>query len=137
MSSNHAASSALDPHMALVIDDDIKLRDFVAGELIDLGMTVATFDIAKDALAALDTCHPAVIFLDVALLRSDAIDVLRGLGERRYGGTVQLMSGGRPSLLEAVQRIGVRHGIKVAAAPLNKPFAREAIAQIVASLRRP
>jgi hypothetical protein len=63
--------------------------------------------------------------------------VLRGLGERRYGGTVQLMSGGRPSLLEAVQRIGVRHGIKVAAAPLNKPFAREAIAQIVASLRRP
>jgi hypothetical protein len=73
--------------------------------------------------------------LDVALLQSDAIDVLRGLGERRYGGTVQLMSGGRPSLLEAVRRIGVRHGIKLAT-PLNKPFAREAITQIVKNLPR-
>lgn len=120
--------------MALVIDDDAELRRSMATTLAQLGMKVATFAMAKDALASLDQSHPVVIFLDVALLRSDAIDVLRGLGERRYGGTVQLMSGGRPALLEAVQRIGVRHGIKVAA-PLSKPFARETIAQIVAGLR--
>ena len=136
MSSDNAVPGALDPNMALVIDDDAGLRQSIATTLTQLGMKVATFEMAKEALASLDESHPVVIFLDVALLRSDAIDVLRGLGERRYGGTVQLMSGGRPSLLQAVQRIGVRHGIKVAA-PLNKPLVREAIVQIVASLRRP
>jgi hypothetical protein len=50
-------------------------------------------------------------------LRSDAIDVLRALGERYHGGVVQLMSGGRPSLLEAVARTACgtawacRHGL--------------------------
>jgi DNA-binding NtrC family response regulator len=121
--------------LALVIDDDAALRQFIEAALTHLGMKVATFDMAKDALASLDHAHPAVIFLDVALLRSDAIDVLRGLGERRYGGIVQLMSGGRPSLLQAVKRIGVRHGLRLAT-PLNKPFARETIAQLVESLHQ-
>ena len=91
---------------------------------------------AKEAMASLEAGHPAIIFLDVALLRSDAIDVIRGLSERRYGGLVQLMSGGRPSLLEAIQRIGVRHGMKLAP-PLNKPVTREAIVQVVEGLRSP
>ncbi len=124
---NHAA---IDPNLALVIDDDADLRQFIATTLKQLGMRVAHFEMAKDALASLNNVHPAIIFLDVALLRSDAIDVLRGLGERRYSGTVQLMSGGRPSLLEAVQRIGVRHGINLAV-PLNKPFSRDTIARTV------
>jgi len=122
--------AAIDSNLALVIDDDAELRRFIASTLKQLGMRVADFDMARDALASLDAVHPAVIFLDVALLRSDAIDVLRGLGERRYGGTVQLMSGGRPSLLQAVQRIGVRHGINLAT-PLNQPFTRDAIARTV------
>jgi DNA-binding NtrC family response regulator len=124
------APTALDPHLAIVIDDDAKIRQFIESTLAQLGMKVATFQVAKEALAAIDAACPAFIFLDVALLRSDAIDVLRGLGERRYGGTVQLMSGGRPSLLEAVQRIGVRHGIRLAA-PLKKPIAYEAIMRLV------
>jgi DNA-binding NtrC family response regulator len=125
-----AIHSTIDPNLALVIDDDAELRRFIAATLKQLGMRVADFDMAKDAFASLDAVHPAVVFLDVALLRSDAIDVLRGLGERRYGGTVQLMSGGRPSLLQAVQRIGVRHGINLAI-PLNKPFTRDTIARTV------
>jgi DNA-binding response OmpR family regulator len=127
-------TATVDQHLAMVIDDDAKLRQFIEATLAQLGMKVAAFQMAKEALAAVDGSHPAIIFLDVALLRSDAIDVLRGLGERRYGGTVQLMSGGRPALLEAVQRIGVRHGIKLAP-PLNKPFERDAIARVGASLR--
>ncbi|MBV1698890.1 MAG: response regulator, partial [Hyphomicrobiales bacterium] len=102
-----ALHAAIDPSFAFVIDDDAELRRFVTATLKQLGMRVADFEMAKDALASLDSVHPAVIFLDVALLRSDAIDVLRGLGERRYAGRVQLMSGARPSLLQAVQRIGV------------------------------
>ena len=136
MIETHAAPIAIDPHRALVIDDDAKVREFIETSLAQLGMKVASFQMAKEALASLDDGHPGVIFLDVALLRSDAIDVLRGLGERRYGGVVQLMSGGRQALLEAVQRIGVRHGIRLAP-PLNKPFAREAIERLIESLRSP
>lgn len=136
MTETDAAHIAVDSHLALVIDDDATIREFIATTLTQLGMRVATFQAAKEALASLDGGHPGVIFLDVALLRSDAIDALRGLGERRYGGVVQLMSGGRKALLEAVQRIGVRHGIKLVE-PLNKPFAREAIVQVVESLRSP
>ena len=128
-----AACIAVDPNLAVIIDDDAKVRDFIAAALLQLGMQVASFQSGQEALASLDDVQPAVIFLDVALLQSDAIDVLRGLGERRYGGVVQLMSGGRPSLLEAIQRIGVRHGIKQAP-PLNKPLAREVIAQLIANL---
>ena len=130
MTATTADHTAIDSNLALVIDDDTELRRFIAVTLKQLGMRVVDFDVAKDALASLDSAHPAIIFLDIALLRSDAIDVLRGLGERRYGGTVQLMSGGRPSLLQAVQRIGVRHGITLAT-PLNKPFTRDTIARAV------
>ncbi|MDE1972837.1 MAG: response regulator [Hyphomicrobiales bacterium] len=130
MPATTALHAAIDPSLAFVIDDDAELRRFVTATLKQLGMRVADFEMAKDALASLDSVHPAVIFLDVALLRSDAIDVLRGLGERRYAGRVQLMSGGRPSLLQAVQRIGVRHGINLAT-PLNKPFTRDMIARTI------
>jgi DNA-binding NtrC family response regulator len=122
------------PQLAFVIDDEAKIREFIAKTLEQLGMKVETFAMAKETMASLDAGHPVIIFLDVALLRSDAIDVIRGLSERRYGGLVQLMSGGRPSLLDAIQRIGVRHGIKLAP-PLNKPIAREAIVQVVEGLR--
>jgi DNA-binding NtrC family response regulator len=127
---------APDPKLAVVIDDDAKIRDFVGATLEQLGMNVRTYVTAKQALALIDTGHPAIIFLDVALLNSDAIDVIRGLSERRYGGVVQLMSGGRPSLLEAIGRIGMRHRMRLAP-PLNKPFGRESIVQVIADLRSP
>jgi DNA-binding NtrC family response regulator len=126
----------VDSQFAVVIDDDDKMRSFIAATLTPLGMRVESFEAAQEAFAAIERSHPAVIFLDIALLRSDAIDVLHGLGRRGYGGIVQLMSGGRPSLLEAVKRIGVRDGVRLAA-PLNKPFTRDAIVRLVDELRSP
>lgn len=128
------ARIARDRDLAVIIEDDAEVRQQIEIALVDLGMRVESFQSAKDALASIDQNSPVVIFLDVALLNSDAIDVLHGLGERHYGGVVQLMSGGRPSLLEAVQRIGVRQGVKLAT-PLNKPFAPPAIAKLIESLR--
>ena len=75
---------------------------------------------------------PAIIFLDVALKKSDAIDVIRGLGERGYGGIVQLMSGSNVELLEDVRRVGARHGLNMRP-PLRSRSAPSAIRQIVTS----
>jgi len=129
-----AASVTADPLRAVIIDDDAAIQQSIAETLMQLGIAVEAFESAKEAFAAIDRDHPGIIFLDVALLRSDAIDVLRGLGQRRYGGVVQLMSGGRPALLEAIQRIGVREGIRLGT-PLGKPFTRQAIVQSIEALR--
>jgi DNA-binding NtrC family response regulator len=123
-------SSCISQHSALVIDDDARVYEFVAATLAEHGMKVESFQTAKPALAAVDVAPPAVIFLDVALINSDAIDVLNGLGKRNYRGTVHLMSGGRAALLEAVQRLGVRNGITFGPA-LMKPVTREAIVEAI------
>jgi len=99
---------------ALIIDDQEAICQIVATALAGLGVEFATYLTAKPAIASLDERRPEVIFLDVALDQSDAIDVLKGLSEKRYTGIVQLMSGGRPALLEAVQRIGARNGLLLA-----------------------
>jgi DNA-binding NtrC family response regulator len=126
----------LDGHLAFVIDDEVGIRTFVAITLAEHGFRTEAFSTAESALAALGDRHPGLIFLDVALLQSDAIDVLIGLGAKHYRGIVHLMSGGRPELIQAVQRLGARHGIRFAP-PLYKPFGCAAIAQVVADLQAP
>jgi DNA-binding NtrC family response regulator len=133
MGETDSAGTASDRALAFVIDDDTGICQFVAETLREHGIDVATYQTAKPALAAIEQRPPVVVFCDVALLQSDAIDVLRGLGALHYGGVVQLMSGGNPSLLQAVQRIGVRAGVTVGL-PLRKPVTREAIVNVLASL---
>jgi DNA-binding NtrC family response regulator len=106
---------------ALIIDDQEEISRLIAAALARVGVESASYPTANPALSSLDQRRPDVIFLDVALEQSDAIDVIKGLSERRYTGIVQLMSGGRLPLIEAVQRIGARHGLVLRPA-LQKPF---------------
>jgi two-component system OmpR family response regulator len=126
------AAAAPADRFAYVVDDNDSICRIMAMTLANLGVACETFRTAKDALASLARRRPAVIFLDVALAQSDAIDVVHGLNAQRYDGVVHLMSG-NPSLIEAVQRIGVRKGLNFGA-PLHKPFRREAIIGIVEGL---
>ena len=106
---------------ALIIDDQEEISSHIAAALARVGVESASYPTAKPALSSLDQRRPEVIFLDVALEQSDAIDVIKGLSEKHYTGIVQLMSGGRLPLIEAVQRIGKRHGLVLRPA-LQKPF---------------
>ena len=58
MTATAADHTAIDSNLALVIDDDAELRQFIAATLKQLGMRVAGFDMAKDALASLDSRPP-------------------------------------------------------------------------------
>ena len=69
------------------------------------------------------------ILLDLALAQSDALDMVRGLGDRKYVGKVCLMSGARRGVLDAVERLGVRAGLSFVPA-LVKPFKLTDIAAI-------
>src|SRR4051812_3961725 len=94
---SHLGSSS--PH-AFVVDDEDGICKLITMTLATMGVEAEKFHNAQDAVAALESRLPAIIFLDVALQGSDAIDVIRGLGERGYGGIVQLMSGSNVNLLE-------------------------------------
>jgi FixJ family two-component response regulator len=118
---------------ALIIDDQEPICQVVAMALTQLGVESASYRTAGPAIASLDQRQPAIIFLDVALEQSDAIDVIKGLSEKHYKGIVQLMSGGRAPLLEAIQRIGARFGL-VLSPPLRKPFRRDDIRNVIAAM---
>jgi FixJ family two-component response regulator len=119
--------------LAFIIDDEEAICRIIAMTLAKLGIESASFHAAKPAIAAFAERRPAVIFLDIALAGSDAVHVVKGLSGTSYGGTIQLMSGGNTVLVEAVQRIGARYGLTLRP-PLQKPFRREAIHEVVASL---
>jgi DNA-binding NtrC family response regulator len=117
---------------ALIIDDQEDVCRIVATALSNLGVESASYVTAKPAIASLDQRRPDVVFLDIALDQSDAIDVIKGLSEKHYTGIVQLMSGGRLPLLEAIQRIGARYGLVIRPA-LQKPFRGEELHQAIIS----
>ena len=127
LATGHTQSAA--PN-AFVIDDEDGICKLITMTLATMGVASKKFHTASEAVAALETGLPAIIFLDVALKKSDAIDVIRGLGERGYQGIVQLMSGSNVELLEDVRRIGARHGLTMRP-PLTKPFRAESIRHII------
>lgn len=117
---------------ALVIEDDEYTRIEVVTALERLGLTVHASSRAGEGLAAIETGSPKLIFLDIALEQSDAVDVIKGLGARHYPGTVQLFSS-HPRLLDAIQRIALRYKLKVRP-PIAKPLDPETIAHVVAEV---
>ncbi len=83
---------------------------------------------------ALDERPCCSSFLDIALKNSDAIDVLRELGEKSYTGTVQLMSGSDRGPAGGRAPRGVEHGLNIDR-PSTKPFRLETIRQAVDASR--
>jgi two-component system nitrogen regulation response regulator NtrX len=116
---------------ALIIDDEQGVCRTIAVVLDTLGVESASYQTASSAIEALDQRRPDIIFVDMSLEQSDALDVMKGLSEKRYTGIVQLMSGGRLPMLEAVQRIGAHNGL-VLRPPLQKPFRADAIRAVIA-----
>ena len=118
---------------AFVIDDEPGICKFIATVLSSSGLNPKTFGSAREAVAALERAQPDIVFLDIALGKSDAIEVIRALGERKYTGMVQLMSGVKSALLDDVHRVGALHGLNMCA-PLEKPFRKDAIQRAIATL---
>jgi EAL domain-containing protein (putative c-di-GMP-specific phosphodiesterase class I)/CheY-like chemotaxis protein len=116
--------------LCYVVDDETGIRQIIAYRLHEFGIRTKEFEGAPTVLAALKQEIPDLFFLDVTLRGSDAIDVIRGLAAYRFRGTVQIMSGKDPALLEEIRRVGERHSLRMLPV-LRKPFRAEAIRQIV------
>jgi EAL domain-containing protein (putative c-di-GMP-specific phosphodiesterase class I)/CheY-like chemotaxis protein len=118
---------------AFVIDDEEGICRYITTVLGMLGLAAESMHSAEQVMAALERVQPDIVFLDIALGESDAVDVIRKLGALRYRGIVQLMSGAKSALLDDVHRIGALHGLNMCP-PLEKPFRREAIQRAIATL---
>jgi EAL domain-containing protein (putative c-di-GMP-specific phosphodiesterase class I)/FixJ family two-component response regulator len=118
------------PPMCFVLDDEPGIQNILSSAAAGHGFEVKCFRSAAKALKALETIKPELLFLDVSLEGSDAIDVIRGLGTAGFRGIVQLVSGKDAVTLEEVRRVGERHSLTMLA-PLRKPFRLEAARTIV------
>jgi FixJ family two-component response regulator len=116
--------------IAFAVDDANVVTTYLERTLASLGIGTMSFRSAEAVAEALKTRTPAIVFLDVTLEGSDAVDVIRRLGESRFTGIVQLMSASDLSLLNEVRLIGERHRLTMRQ-PLEKPFGLEAVRDVV------
>jgi EAL domain-containing protein (putative c-di-GMP-specific phosphodiesterase class I)/FixJ family two-component response regulator len=130
--------------MCFVVDDEPGIQNIIASAATQFGYEVARFRVATKALSAIPTLKPNLLFLDIELEGSDAIDVLRGLAAMGFEGAIQLVSGKDAVTLEEVKRVGERHSLAMRN-PLKKPFGldhvrtaiRDHLAQAPGSPRAP
>jgi EAL domain-containing protein (putative c-di-GMP-specific phosphodiesterase class I) len=124
-----APVAAEDRYQCVVIDDDPDICTLISKVLSKIGVNSLGLSSANALAGALKQEHPAIVFLDVTLDRSDAIDGIRVLRQGSFAGAVQLISGKDPELLNNIKVIGERHGLKMLD-PLQKPFRSEHLRKI-------
>ncbi len=112
-----------------IIDDEPAIQNLLATSLAPFDCAIERYRSADSVMVALQRIRPHLVFLDVSLEGSDAIDVMRGLGDVRFAGKVQLISGKDPQTLRNLQLIGERHALKMLP-PLQKPFSITAVRKV-------
>jgi EAL domain-containing protein (putative c-di-GMP-specific phosphodiesterase class I)/CheY-like chemotaxis protein len=116
--------------VCVVIDDEPGIQNIISGAGSPLGFRVLSFRTAEKALKAIQGVKPSLVFLDITLEGSDAVDVIRGLDGLGFTGAVQLMSGRDAQTMEEVRRVGDRHSLRMLP-PLRKPFRLDDIRAIL------
>ena len=116
-----ANSNPFDVRLAFVLDDEARLGVALCKVLASIGIEARQFVDADAFLGQLEPCNPDLVFLDLALGQSDAIEVIHQLEARRFQGRVMLISGRDMGTLLEVERIGRAHGLSMMPS-LPKPF---------------
>ena len=116
-----------------VVDDDAGICKAMCFTLRRLGFDTSELATPVALDAAMVERRPSLIFLDLGLGQSGALDVLPILARHGYSGPVQLMSGRSKSVLDEVVKAGEQQGLKMLPA-LMKPFRMGEVKDLVAGL---
>lgn len=105
----------------LLIDDELSVARFIAHAAEECGyeaIITVTAESFRSQYLALD---PDVVVLDLALPRSDGVELLRFLAEEKCRALVLPISGFDERVLEAAMRLGTALGLRMTG-PLQKPI---------------
>ena len=105
----------------------------IAYAMHEKGVITREFACAPSLLEAVAKSAPDVIFLNLSLEGSDAVEAIRGLDLLGYGGAVQLISGREKKLLNDINCIGEQHSLQKLPV-LPKPFRLDAVRKLIADL---
>lgn len=119
------------PLRILLLDDDAFMLDLLEQMVADLGPhQVLRETQARRCLAALPQLAPDLLICDLGMPDMDGIEFLRGAAERRFGGSVLLLSGMEAGVLRAAERLARAHGLALLGA-CPKPLAAPVLAELL------
>jgi EAL domain-containing protein (putative c-di-GMP-specific phosphodiesterase class I)/CheY-like chemotaxis protein len=119
--------------LCYIADDEQGICNMISHTIREQNIVTMEFRSATPLLDAVAKSAPDLIFLDLSLEGSDAVDALRGLDLLGYRGKVQLISGRYSKFLNEVNQVGQRHSLDMLPV-LSKPFRRAAIRNLIADL---
>jgi len=120
--------------LCFVVDSDASIRHFLSLVLHGVGVDTEEFAHGKSIEAALGTREPNLVFLNIMLESSEAIETVIALGRRGYSGHIQLMSARGSAVLAHVKSIGEQHRLQMLPV-LKKPFETSAVIKIMQELK--
>jgi DNA-binding response OmpR family regulator len=104
----------------LLIDDELSVARFIAHAAEECGYEAIITVTAESFRSQYLACDPDVVVLDLALPRSDGVELLRFLAEEKCPALILPISGFDERVLEAAMRLGTALGLRMTG-PLQKP----------------
>ena len=104
----------------LLIDDELAVARFIAHAAEECGFEAVITVTAESFRSQYQQCDPDVVVLDLALPRSDGVELLRFLAEEKSRSLILPISGFDDRVLEAAMRLGTALGLRMTG-PLRKP----------------
>jgi len=120
--------------LCFVIDADASIRHFLSLILHGSGIDTEEFPDGQAIRTALGRRQPKLVFLNIALESSDAIECVLALSRSGYTGAVQLMSNRGSAVLAHVKSIGEQHHLRMLPV-LKKPFETGVVLKVLQELR--
>jgi EAL domain-containing protein (putative c-di-GMP-specific phosphodiesterase class I) len=117
----------------LVLDDEPFMHQLLARMLANLGYApIFACDKGHIALELIDSSDesPNLILLDINMPEMDGLEFVRRLVERRYTGSLILVSGEDERMQQAAEKLARTHGIAVLG-HLHKPATPEGLAGLI------
>ncbi len=125
----------MNPNLALVIDDEPEIREFIGDVAEENGFEVATAESFDQFRTGYGSLEPTLIVLDLQMPDVDGVELLRYLAEEDCGAQILLISGMDQKILHTTQRLGVSQGLKMLGA-LQKPIMLAELEGVLQRVRR-